>query len=380
MCYYFISEAVIRLRDGVGRSLHRSTLPCWRGIMSEDKLLAKLKLVAPGTKLRKALDDIVKASFGALILLMDDLESNKNLIQGGFKLDTNFTSEKLYELAKMDGAIVLNEDGSKILAANTHLVPDVTIPSSATGIRHRTAERMAYQTGNVAIAVSERRKAVTIYYDKQKYQINDISFLTTKVAQALATMEKYKQNFEKKLGQLNTDELMGRTNLRDVVGIVAKGYDVLKIHSDILPYVVELGIEGDLAAMELTEILEDVEESLSLFLMDYHKDNLTEEESRTVLANLLSLKEAGPLVIARTMGYEMVSIGQLEETVLKIRGYRILKYIARIPMAIAHKVIKAFNHIAEINTADIESLKCVEGIGEKRAQAILASINSWMGR
>lgn len=344
--------------------------------MATEELFNKLKLVAPGTKLRKALDDIVMANFGALILLVDDIEANKNLIQSGFMLDTNFIPEKLYELAKMDGAIILNEDVSKILVANAHLVPDITIPTSATGIRHRTAERIANQIGKMVIVVSERRQVVTVYYKNRKYQINDISVLNIKVNQALATLEKYRQNFDKKLFQINPEELADRANLRDIAEIVIKGVELLNISDEIEPYVIELGVEGRLTTMQVQEITDNVEQLLTMFIMDYHRENLDEDKSREALTNIKDLKEPGPLVIARALGYEIANVVQLDETGVTPRGYRILKCVARIPMTIAHHVVKAFHDISQLKMTDVNALMQVEGIGEKRAHAILSSVYS----
>ena len=344
-------------------------------MISKD-LLAKIRLLAPGTKLRKALDDIVMANFGALVLFVDNLDNYKEIIQGGFRLDANFAPERLYELAKMDGAIVMDDVVTKILAANVHLNPDPSIATIETGTRHITAERVARQTDALVLAVSSRRHIITVYYKKYRYLINDINFLLNRASQALNTLGKYRDNFDKMMSQLNIDESENRANLRDVIDILSKGIEIIKIHDEIEIYIAELGSEGKLAQMEQREIIGDIEQTLQIFLMDYSNTDLSEAESVMLLQNIKHIKEPGPLVVARSLCYEINNIGQLEETGVTARGYRVLKCIARIPMGISRNVVNAFKDISKISSADAEALRAVEGIGEKRASAIIGGINS----
>ncbi len=157
--------------------------------------------------LRKALDDIISANFGALLFFVDDVNKFVHIMQGGFELNCSFTPERLYELAKMDGAIVLSEDLTRIFAANVHLVPDPTIPTSETGIRHRTAERVAKQTGKMVVAISKRRNVISLYVGERKYVLNDRRLLITRSTQALNTLERYRENFDRILSKIENEEL-----------------------------------------------------------------------------------------------------------------------------------------------------------------------------
>ncbi|ANQ53081.1 DNA integrity scanning protein DisA [Thermosipho affectus] len=344
------------------------------------ELVSKIKLLAPGTKLRKALDDIVLANFGALIVFIPEekFKENEEIFQAGFKLDIPFMPEKLYELAKMDGAILVDDNVTKILAANVHLVPDASIPTSETGTRHRTAERVAKQIGELVIAVSKRRNIISLYYKNYRYIINDINFLITRVNQALNTLEKYRQNFDKMILNLDILEIENRVNLIDVVEIINKGIEILKIREEIDPYVIELGVEGRLASMQLEEIMVDIEDIIKNLILDYYKEDIEDEDVvEQIISTLKNYKERRPISTSRLLGYDdIANINQLSDYHVQSRGYRLLRNVAKIPMNITHNVVKAFGNVFSLSNADFSALKEVEGIGEKRATAIIDSINS----
>ncbi len=340
------------------------------------ELLEKIGLIAPGTVLRKALDDIMRANSGALIVLLDEPEKYEEVIQGGFNINCEFTPEYLYELSKMDGAIVVSEDISRIYRANVHIVTDPKIPTTETGMRHRTAERFAKQLGKVAITVSRRRNVITLFYKNYKYVVNDISFVISKVTQATNTLEKYRKNFDKFLMELDVMELENRTSLSDVTRTMEKGIMVLKISKEIYPFLIELGEEARLAKMQVEELTENVEDILELLIMDYSKEELTKEEASKILENLIDSHALDHLKIARSLNYDVQNTLQLDDVAVDARGYRLLKYIAKIPLSVSKKVIETFHDIYHISRATMEELKEVEGIGNKRARAIVDSIYS----
>jgi len=181
-------------------------------------------MLAPGKKLRKALDDIVMANIGALLFFVDEFKDYGQVIQGGFYINADFAPEKLYELAKMDGAVILNEEATRIFAANVHLIPDASIYSEETGIRHRTAERVAKQTGKLVVAVSRRRNTVTVYFKDHKYLINKVDFLIAKVAQALNVLEKYQANLQGLIDQIDIKEIEGQVKLIDITYLISYLY------------------------------------------------------------------------------------------------------------------------------------------------------------
>ena len=114
----------------------------------DSKFHRALKSIAPGTPLREGLEHILRAKTGALIVVSDS-PTIMALVDGGFAIECDYSPAHLYELAKMDGALVLSQDGKKIRYANAQLIPDSSIPSAETGTRHRTAERVANQSGEL---------------------------------------------------------------------------------------------------------------------------------------------------------------------------------------------------------------------------------------
>lgn len=198
-----------------------------------------LKLIAPGTQLREGLDNILKAKTGALIIIGDSKEI-LDLVDGGFRIEQSYTPARLYELAKMDGAIVLSKDLKKILLANTQIVPSSKISTEETGTRHRTAERTAKQTGELVISISQRRNIITVFKGDFRYTIEDTSKIVTKANQALQTLENYKKVFDSKLKVLNEYEFNDIVTLDNVITCIQRAEMVIKISEEVKRSIVEL--------------------------------------------------------------------------------------------------------------------------------------------
>ncbi len=340
-----------------------------------EELLDKIRLISPGTLLRKALDDILRANMGALILMINEPEEYPEIIQGGFDINVPFQPEYLYELSKMDGAIVISEDTKTIFKANVHLIPDPSIETKETGTRHRTAERLAKQLDKVVIAVSRRRNVITLYYKDFRYVVNDTSFVVSRVNQAISALEKYRKSFDRFILELDVMELENRTTLADAVRAMEKGLMVLKIDLEVKPYLVELGEEGRLATMQISELTENAEDLMKLLIMDYSSEHLDSKEASEILGLMLK-GEMDLIGIAKLLGYEVQAPSQMDDITISARGYRLLKYAAKIPMSVSRNVVERFKNIFSISRASLAELKSVEGIGDKRAKAILESINS----
>ena len=343
--------------------------------MIESEFLSKIRMLAPGTKLRKALDDIVMAKLGTIVVFVDSITKSKDIIQAGFPVDTPLTSERLYELSKMDGAIIVDEEATKFYFANVHLIPDATIHSSETGIRHRTAERVARQTGNLVVAVSSRRNVITAYYKEHKHVINTINYLVTKIGRALSVLEKHRENLDKIIKQIENDEFNDCTSLDKLAYLVTKFVGVQRIRDEIEPYIIEIGAEGKLSSMQLHEILGDLDEQLKYFIMDYSAADIDESEAIEMINRLRSHKELHHINVAAMLGYEAASAAQIDERNVVPRGYRLLIHKAKIPMNISKNVVQAFGNMTRICGADVEALKTVEGIGVKRGKDIFDTIH-----
>ena len=343
--------------------------------MIEPELLSKIGMLAPGTRLRKALDDIVMANLGALLFFVNNIKNYADIIQGGFHVDTSFSPEKLYELTKMDGAVILDEDASKIFAGNVHLVPDSRIPTSETGMKHRTAERLAKQTGKLVVAASRRRNTVTVYFKDHIYLLNKIDFLFAKISQALNVIEMSKGSLDKMIDQIEIVEVSGHVKFIDITLLISKFVNLTRIRDEIEPYIIEIGVEGLLANLQLQELAGNIEEELKVFVMDYSSQHIEDSESEKRLNDLGGLKDLGPISVSEILGYNTSSISQIEDLSVVPRGYRLLVSKAGIPVNIAKNVVKTFDDISNIFLADINALQAVDGIGVKRATAIMGSIN-----
>src|SRR5919109_818707 len=211
----------------------------------EPRLVKVLEMVAPGTAVREGIDNIVHARTGGLIVIGDPDEL-AFLFSGGIKLDIDYTPAILYQLAKMDGAIALNGNVTKIAWANVQLMPDPTILSSETGTRHRTAERVSKQTDALVIAISQRRDVVSLYVGGIKYILEDISSVLSKANQGLATLEKYRARLDQVSSHLTQLEFAGDTVLYDVLSALQRAELVIRMAAEVERYIIELGSEGRL--------------------------------------------------------------------------------------------------------------------------------------
>ena len=207
---------------------------------SESNLSRILKKIAPGTDIREGLDNILKAKTGALLLITDDESVIEEVVDGGFYIDEEYNSSKLYELAKMDGAIVLSGDFKRILFANAQLIPSHSIPTVETGTRHRTAERTAKQTGELVISISQRRNIITVFKEGERYILEDTDIVLSKANQAIQTLERYKKVFDNKLSILNEYEFNDIVTLDNVITAIQRAEMVMQIVGDIEKQIDEL--------------------------------------------------------------------------------------------------------------------------------------------
>lgn len=341
--------------------------------LKEDILIDALKMLAPGTSLREGLENVLKAKTGGLIIIGDS-EEVMSIADGGFHINCDCTPAYLYELAKMDGAIILSRDGKKILSANTQLIPDASIPSSETGIRHRTAERVARQTGELVVSISQRRNIITIYKGYMKYILKDTNIILSKANQALQTLTKYKSVLDKAFTNLGVAEFEDMVTAHDVAKAVQKCEFVLKIASEVDRYIYELGNEGRLVSMQLEELIAGVKEEEMLLIRDYmpQEEEKSHKDVIKLLRNLSSdeLLEMPSIVKAIGVGS---SVGTLDIP-LYPRGFRMMSKVPRLPISIIENLIVNFEKFQNILSASIEQLDDVEGIGEVRAKTIKDSL------
>jgi len=342
-------------------------------VKKEELITEVLKMIAPGTPIRDGLENILKAKTGALIVT-GETKDVLELVDGGFKLDIDYTSSRLYELAKMDGAIVLSNDFKKILYANAQLIPSSNVTTTETGTRHRTAERMAKQTNSLVISISQRRSIITIFKGNQRYVLEDTSKVISKANQALQTVEKYKKVFDDKLGLLNEYEFNDIVTLENVINSIQRAEMVMKVVEEVQRAIYELGVEGRLLEMQLEELIGDLEKEELYIIKDYIAPG-KKRTAEKILEEIRNLDRDDLLIaerIAKSLGYG--AFDNYDEVGVYTRGYRVLNKIPRMPSNIVENLIKSFKSFQHILAADLQQLDDVDGIGEIRARTIRQSL------
>jgi diadenylate cyclase len=326
----------------------------------EPRLVRALEMVAPGTAVREGIEHILHAHTGALICIGDSDELSF-LYSGGVKLEVDYTPAMLYQLAKMDGAITLSENATKIQWANVQLMPDPTISSLETGTRHRTAERVSKQTSALVIAISADRAIVSLYLDGAKYILEDIPIVLAKANQALATLDKYRSRL---------DQVSTRLTLHDVLTVLQRSELVTRMAVEIERYIVELGTEGRLIEMQLEEVMVGVASERVALVHDYMVDD-SEDGFALVLDSLARLPHQDLLDfgrLAELLGYDR-KVNTLDHPV-QPRGHRILGRIPRLPKLLIQRIVSEFGGLEEILAANDAELEAVEGVGDVRAKEI----------
>ncbi|MDQ1433770.1 MAG: diadenylate cyclase [Actinomycetota bacterium] len=331
-------------------------------------LYAALRLVAPGTPLREGIDRILQAKMGALIVVGDG-PAVLNICSGGFLLDAEFTPQRLSELAKMDGAIILASDGTRVARANVHLVPDPDIPTNETGTRHRTAERVARQISVPVITVSEEMGVVSVHYQGNKQTLDRIPRVLARADQALQILGRYKSRLDGVTGALSALEVEDLVTVRDVVAVLQRAEMVRRIAEEIEGYVVELGLDGRLVELQLEELTGGVLSDLRLVGKDYFVES-PEWMLTQVTARLAHISD-DELLDLRVVSSVLHLPTELDlDSSLQPRGFRLLSKIPRLPETIAAHVIERFGTLPKVMRASLADLVEVEGVGEARARAI----------
>jgi diadenylate cyclase len=332
------------------------------------KVLAAVARIAPGTELRQAIDDIIRSREGALIVIGEPSEL-AFLFSGGIQLDQPFTPQLLYELAKMDGAVIVNSPVTKLARANVQLMPDPTIPSAETGTRHRTAERVAKQTDALVISISQQRMTVTVFVGQSRYQLEPIADVLAKTNQAVATLETYRTRLEQVVTRLTALEFQGAVMLDDVLVTLQRAELTTRMAEEIERACVELGEEGRLIRMQLEELVADVPDEKAALVYDYHADGGA-ERTREGLEALAALPydQLLEFELLAVLGYP-ASINPLDHAVAP-RGYRVLSHIPRLPDTVVKRVVSSLAGLEGIVRASQRELESVEGVGTVRAREI----------
>ena len=334
------------------------------------RLRATLAEIAPGTALRDGLERILRGRTGALIVLGQD-KTIESIATGGFTLDVPFTATGLRELAKMDGAIILDKDITRIHQAAVHLMPDHTIPSEETGTRHRTADRVAKQTGFPVISVSQSMQIIAAYVGEIRHVLEESGLILSRANQALATLERYKLRLDEVATTLSALEIEDLVTVRDVAVMAQRLEMVTRIAREIEDYVLELGTDGRLLSLQLEELITGVDAERELVVRDYLPSGKKRQpKTSTLLSELEALSPTDlvdPAAVARVLG-----LGGAEhlDGAVAPRGYRLLAKVPRLPASVVDRLVEHFGGLQQLLAAGIDDLQAVEGVGDLRARSV----------
>ena len=304
-----------------------------------DALHRALAQVAPGTGLRDGIDRVVRAKMGALVVLSDE-PAVLAICSGGFLLDAEYTPQRLSELAKMDGAIILTSDSTRIARANVHLVPDPSVPTSETGTRHRTAERVALSLGVPVVSVSEEMSVINVYAVGMKRQLHDIGRLLDRANQALQTLERYKTKLDDATSTLTSLEVEDVVTVRDVATVLQRGEMVRQIADEIETMIIELGVDARLLRLQLDEVFSSLDDELELVIADY------------------------PAISAGQAS------GAAADAAASPKGLRLLARVPRLTDAQATAITAHFGELARLLRATAEDIAKVPGVSSRMAHAV----------
>lgn len=333
------------------------------------RLRETLALIAPGTPLRDAFERILRGRTGALVVLGRDATVD-DISTGGFELDVPFTSTGLRELAKMDGAIIVDANKNQIVRAAVHLMPDHTIPSDETGTRHRTADRVAKQTGFPVISVSQSMQIIAAYVGETRHVLEDTGQILSRANQAIATLERYKLRLDEVAATLSALEVEDLVTVRDVAVVLQRLEMVTRIAREVEDYVLELGTDGRLVSLQLEELVVGVDAERELIIRDYLPRTRKKRGATDVLDALDALSGpelVDPTNIAQIMG---LATTELLDGAVAPRGFRLLAKVPRLPGAVVDRLVDHFGTLQKLLSASIDDLQLVDGVGELRARSV----------
>ncbi|MCX6408295.1 MULTISPECIES: DNA integrity scanning diadenylate cyclase DisA [unclassified Aeromicrobium] len=328
-----------------------------------------LAAIAPGTSLREGLERILRGRTGALIVLGQD-KVVEAVSTGGFALDVPFTATGLRELAKMDGAIILDSGAQRILQAAVHLMPDPSIPTDESGTRHRTADRVARQTGLPVISVSASMHIIALYLDGTRHVLEDAGAIIGRANQAIATLERYRSRLDEVSDALSALEIEDLVTVRDVAAVAQRLEMVSRIAAEIDQYVLELGTDGRLLALQLEELISGVDAERELVIRDYMPSGRRGRAVSTVLQDLAEIDSTELVDLTSVATALRIGAGDSLDHPLAPRGYRLLARVPRLPQTVIDRLIDHFGTLQKLLAASIDDLQTVEGVGDLRARGV----------
>jgi diadenylate cyclase len=324
-----------------------------------------LARVSPGTPLREGIERVVRSKAGALLVLSDDPEV-LSICSGGFLVDAPFSPQRLSELAKMDGAIIVSNDGGRIARANVHLVPDPTVPTSETGTRHRTAERVARSLDVPVVSASEEMGVINVYAGGSKRQLQETGRLLDRANQALQTLERYKNRLDDAIGTLTTLEVEDVVTVRDVITVVQRGEMVTRIAEEIETMIIELGVDARLLRLQLDELYTEIDDELDLVVADYLPPHRNVEDTLTEMSRLRDDDVLDARMALSTL--HLTDVDLTDE--IAPRGLRLLNRVNALSREQAARIAGQFGELTRLQRATVADLMAVDGADEATAGSV----------
>ena len=344
--------------------------------MTSDAALLRSALqdIAPGTPLREGLERIQRSHTGGLIVLgvAPELEE---MCSGGFDLDIEFTASRLRELCKMDGAVIIDPTDWRIRKANVQLFPDQSIPTDESGMRHRTAQRTAYQTHLPVLSVSASMRLISIYVGKYHHIVEEPEALLSRANLAVDTLDRYSQRLDEVLQTLTILEMRDSATVRDVATVMQRMEMIRRITSEINEYLEELGSEGRLLALQVDDLVRGSGSERALVLRDYTRDASAVSTAEAALSELASDRLVDLAAIANVLGLGVYDPTDLDRTI-QPRGVRALSLVPRLPWNVIKDITSHWENLADLREATVEDLQQVEGIGPYRAKLIRETLEN----
>lgn len=331
-----------------------------------------ITMLAPGTELRDGLDRVIRAHAGALVVLGYE-DHIRRICSDGFEFDIDFSATRLRELCKMDGAVIIDPNKWRIRRANVQLLPDPSIPTTESGMRHRTAHRVAVQSGNPVIAVSHSLRAISLYLGNKRYVLEDPETLLTRASLAIDTLEKYRIRLNEVSDLLTTMEIDDMVTARDVALVVQRQEMVRRVGHEVSDMLIQLGEHGRLLKMQQSELMRGFAVNRSLLIRDYIPDEYSEEKIVNRLGELDDAELLDLSLVARIIGVSGMG-SEILEIPLSARGLRMLARIPRLPAHIVEAITRRWGTLSELLEVSTEELMEIDGVGPGRAQIIHDSL------
>ena len=344
--------------------------------MTSDAALLRSALqdIAPGTPLREGLERIQRSHTGGLIVLGVSPELEE-MCSGGFDLDIEFTASRLRELCKMDGAVIIDPTDWRIRKANVQLFPDQSIPTDESGMRHRTAQRTAYQTHLPVLSVSASMRLISIYVGKYHHIVEEPEALLSRANLAVDTLDRYSQRLDEVLQTLTILEMRDSATVRDVATVMQRMEMIRRITSEINEYLEELGSEGRLLALQVDDLVRGSGSERALVLRDYTRDASAVSTAEAALSELASDRLVDLAAIANVLGLCVYDPTDLDRTI-QPRGVRALSLVPRLPWNVIKDITSHWENLADLREATVEDLQQIEGIGPYRAKLIRETLEN----